>query len=368
MTNAAASCAAKKPPNKLPTFCITRECPVWLRKCQNLYIIVVTTPNWEATAFSPPYLGPNLPPNPCLVSPGLKGSATITGVPTPIPISATDLPWDIQYKYGQGGNNLATVEFTFGSSAQCEFTGNVGGKVIARTSGNCGQASFDFAYAYCGQEFACPGPRFEVLGCTHNRIRFFVIDATTYISTNVNEPSYVIMGLEQFCGSVTTNCDGTVDGCVYAPLPCVVTVTPTPTLPPVTLLLPDEFPVESIDEFDSENVCTINSISMKSLSCTENYVFTLAINVVGTGLPDATLSRLDLVDALTNSHIYTVTSSSLTSNTSTLVTGTLSFSIPLADIKSIGDNSLNFAYGPLSTTAPNFEYVQVGLLRITMYA
>jgi hypothetical protein len=77
-------------------------------------------------------------------------------------------------------------------------------------------------------------PRFEILKCTYNGMKFSVLDDTTYISNNPLLDSIVVLGIDQYCCDPVSsdpvwNPPCTVD-CQAQALPCIT----QPTIPAVS--------------------------------------------------------------------------------------------------------------------------------------
>ena len=209
-------------------------------RCQRLRVVVVRACPWSPIpgAASNTCLGQplnrgqaNLPWPNCQVplTSGLAFKVNLAGSPVAVPIPGPP-PLAIQAAYPTYVHSMRTFEFDFGMGGSREAEA----KMLAIGLDGAVSASLKFRYTWCGGKCGATviPTSFTVTECRYDNVRFDVLDATSFLSSDPCTESYVVLEIRQYCCTDDDVVPGTgclilTDGspceqpCKNATLPCV---------------------------------------------------------------------------------------------------------------------------------------------------
>ena len=210
--------------------------------CQRIrFVVLCLAPYAAIPGIAPndpvvPGEDPELPPpagGMVPISAGMPWSIRIAGSKASTPVyTTTDLPETLYNIFGRSAvAKSKSIVFDFSVRPSLERVGE--GRIVAVANKNCAQASLKFRYTWCSAPVTttpptcCPPnlPRFEIIGCLYQGMRFLVLDDTTFISSNPCQESVVVLGVQQWCGDAPgqapeTGFDPYLTACNQGVLPC----------------------------------------------------------------------------------------------------------------------------------------------------
>ena len=187
--------------------CIPASTCCTVPRCQRLRVVVIRACPWSPipgagsnVCLDNPttYSRANQPWPSCQtpVTSGLPFKVNLAGSPVAVPLPGPP-PLAIQAAYPTYASSMKTFEFDFGLGCNRQAEA----KMVAIGLDGTVSASLKFVYTWCGAK--CLGvtipTSFTVTECLYNNVRFDVLDATTFLSSDPCTESYVILEIRQYC-------------------------------------------------------------------------------------------------------------------------------------------------------------------------